>query len=190
MPAGQRSLSMGVATAVRAPPPVCGWTPGCRRRPTGSRGAVQVTAGHAIDEHGAAVRAGLASAPHRARHGPVPQSPGPGHRPSLGLCHPGHQGLSRQPGPVAGRRGGLLRAVVDRAAADPDRDRAVPRRRAERFAVDAGPLPFSPVQVPVTPATVAVSVSPCIHWLRFGRIDCTRYSSASRSRERARSRSW
>ena len=47
------------------------------------------------------------------------------------LRHPGAfalqtlKALQGQPGPAARRRGGVLRAAVDRAAADPDRDRAV-----------------------------------------------------------------
>ena len=65
------------------------------------------------------------------------------HRPArpgrLRLAHA--ESVPRQPGPAAGRRGGVLRAALDRAVADPDRDRAVARDRPGRAARHAGPLP-------------------------------------------------
>ena len=43
------------------------------------------------------------------------------------------QGISRQPGPAARRRGRVLRAALDRAAADPVGDRAVERDPSRSF---------------------------------------------------------
>ena len=63
------------------------------------------------------------------------------------LANPGEfarrvlSGFKPQPGPAAGRRGGLLRAAVGGAAADPGGDRAVAPGRPGRTARHAGPLP-------------------------------------------------
>src|SRR5207244_12193605 len=46
---------------------------------------------------------------------------------ALRLAHA--QGLQGEPGPAAGGRGRLLRALVDRAAADPPRDRSFAHAR-------------------------------------------------------------
>ena len=61
----------------------------------------------------------------------APDRPGGAARaaPSVGVRLADAEGLQRQPGPAARRRGGVLRAAVDRAAADPDGDRAVARDR-------------------------------------------------------------
>src|SRR5688572_940296 len=63
----------------------------------------------------------------------------PNTRPSLGLCPPGRPVVQREPGPAARRRGGVLRAALDPAAADPDGDRALALRGPGRAAARPAP---------------------------------------------------
>ena len=64
-----------------------------------------------------------------------------GAAPSRAVRLVGAEGLSRQPGPAAGGSGRLLRAAVDRAAADPGGHRALAPDRPARAARHHRPLP-------------------------------------------------